>query len=176
MVRILRPSLRLMDVGNLRDQGMSATQPPGGERVESDPLQFAGRAPNVAEMLWRSSRRRSQVPAGFIEPCVPTVAANAPAGPQWIHEVKQDGYRLIAKRGDGVRLLTRNGFDWTTRYPRVVAAIERLRVKSATIDGEAVWLDENGIGDFRKLHSRTGDADVCLFAFDSLEIERRRYP
>jgi hypothetical protein len=47
-----------------------------------------------------------------------------PVGPQWIHEIKHDGYRLIArKRGAGVRLFTRNGFDWTTRYPRISEAV-----------------------------------------------------
>jgi ATP-dependent DNA ligase len=59
------------------------------------------------------------------------------------------------------------------RYPRIVAAIESLPVQSATIDGEAVWLDEQGIGDFRKLHSRTLDWEVTFFAFDMLEIDRR---
>jgi bifunctional non-homologous end joining protein LigD len=121
-------------------------------------------------MLWRSSKRRSALPAGFIEPCIPTVAARPPAGSDWIHEVKQDGYRMIAKVGDGVQLFTRSGFDWTKRYPRIVAAMEWLRVKSATIDGEGVWLAENGIGDFRKLHSRTVDGEVSLFAFDLLEL------
>src|SRR5580698_7596517 len=104
--------------------------------------------PYMPGMLWRTSKRRSSHPPGFIEPCIPTVAMRVPVGPLWIHEVKQDGYRMIARRGDAVRLLTRNGFDWTKRYPLIAAALERLPAKSATIDGEAVWVDENGIGDF----------------------------
>lgn len=124
-------------------------------------------------MLWRAKSSRSLFPPGFIEPCNPTVATRVPAGPLWIHEIKQDGYRMIAARGDGVRLLTRNGHDWTKRYPRIVAAIESLPVQSATIDGEAVWLDEQGVGDFRKLHSRMVDREVTFFAFDLLELDGR---
>lgn len=122
-------------------------------------------------MLWRTKTRRSLHPPGFIEPCVPTIAAKAPAGPLWIHEIKQDGYRMIARRGEGVRLLTRNGFDWTKRYPLIAAGLERLAAKSATIDGEAVWLDDNGVGDFQRLHSRTVDREVTLIAFDLLELD-----
>jgi bifunctional non-homologous end joining protein LigD len=108
---------------------------------------------------------------GFAEPCIATIASKAPAGPLWIHEIKHNGYRLMAKRGDAVRLLTRNGLDWTERYPRIVEALERLPVKSATIDGEAVWLAEGGIADFTKLHSRTVDTEVCLIAFDLIELD-----
>jgi bifunctional non-homologous end joining protein LigD len=81
---------------------------------------------------------------------------------------------MIAVRGaDGVRLWTRNGFDWTDRYPRIATAMGQLPVKSATIDGEAVWLGEDGIADFRPLHSRTDDSHVSLFAFDLLELDGR---
>jgi bifunctional non-homologous end joining protein LigD len=78
---------------------------------------------------------------------------------------------MIAKRGEAVRLLTRNGFDWTKRYPRIEAALACLPAKSATIDGEAVWLAEGGVADFMKLHSRAVDRDVCLIAFDLLELD-----
>ena len=88
-------------------------------------------------MLWRANTKRS-LPSGFIAPCIPTVTTKVPQGPLWIHEVKQDGYRKIAERGQTIRLLTRNGFDWTSRYPRIVAGLETLQVKSATIDGDAV--------------------------------------
>jgi bifunctional non-homologous end joining protein LigD len=57
---------------------------------------------------------------GFVEPCLPTRAANPPSGPDWVHEIKHDGYRLIVRRdGDGVRLFTRRGYDWTARYPAI---------------------------------------------------------
>ena len=66
-----------------------------------------------------------------------------------------DGYRLIARKRDGrVRLFTRRGFDWTDRYPRISAAVAALRPASATIDGEAVWCDRDGLAIFDKLHGR----------------------
>jgi ATP-dependent DNA ligase len=56
--------------------------------------------------------------SGFIEPCLPSPAPNPPVGHGWIHEIKLDGFRLLARRdAAGVRLLTRRGIDWTNRYP-----------------------------------------------------------
>ena len=60
---------------------------------------------------------RAAQPSGFIEPCIPTQADRPPSGPGWLHEIKHDGYRLIARRdGVGVRLITRNGHDWADRF------------------------------------------------------------
>jgi ATP-dependent DNA ligase len=68
-----------------------------------------------------------------------------PSHPDWIHEVKQDGYRLIVSRdGDRVRLFTRNGYDWTSR---------RIRTKLFVIDGEAVLLGVDGISNFDDLYN-----------------------
>jgi bifunctional non-homologous end joining protein LigD len=51
--------------------------------------------------------------AAFIEPCLPSPAERLPSGPDWVHEIKHDGYRLMARRDPvGIRLLTRNGYDW----------------------------------------------------------------
>ena len=95
-------------------------------------------------MEWRTQRPAKR--PGMIEPCIPTRASKPPAGPQWIHEIKHEGYRLIARKPDGrVRLFTRKGFDWTGRYPRISAAVAALRTASATIDGEAVWRDGDGL-------------------------------
>jgi bifunctional non-homologous end joining protein LigD len=59
---------------------------------------------------------------GFIDPCIPTLAAKPPSGPGWDHEIKHDGYRLIVRRdGEAVRLFTRRGYDWTDRYPATSA-------------------------------------------------------
>jgi ATP-dependent DNA ligase len=58
--------------------------------------------------------------SGFVPPCIPTRAAKPPAGPDWIHEIKHDGYRLQVRRdGDTVRLFTRRGYDWSGRYPAI---------------------------------------------------------
>jgi hypothetical protein len=92
-----------------------------------------------AGFLISSAMRQYQRPEfrlGYVHPH--TVQEDPQRGPQWLHELKHDGYRLVARRvGDQVRLFMRGG-DWTDRYPRIVGALDDLRAKSVTIDGEAV--------------------------------------
>jgi bifunctional non-homologous end joining protein LigD len=142
----------------------------------SRPRWFAGLLPalardaNFTDMLQRTGRPAKR--PGIIEPCIPTRASKPPVGPQWIHEIKHDGYRLIARKRDGrVRLFTRRGFDWTERYPRISAAVAALRSASVTIDGEAVVCDDAGVAVFEKLHSRAHDDEAFLYAFDLLELD-----
>jgi bifunctional non-homologous end joining protein LigD len=105
------------------------------------------------------------------EPCIPTRGTKVPTGPDWIHEIKHDGYRLIVQRdGARVRLFTRNGHDWTDRYPRIVEAALRNRSSHFVIDGEAVLLGVDGISDFNGLHSRRHNDEVQLYAFDILAL------
>jgi bifunctional non-homologous end joining protein LigD len=106
------------------------------------------------------------------EPCIPTPGKQVPVGPDWIHEIKHDGYRLIVQRdGARVRLFTRNGYDWSDRYPLIVEAALRNRATSFVIDGEALLLGVDGISDFNGLHSRRHDDEVQLYAFDLLALE-----
>lgn len=108
--------------------------------------------------------RRSQ-----FEPCIPTPGSKVPDRPDWIHEIKHDGYRLILQRdGKRVRLFTRNGHDWSDRFPLISEAALRNRASSFVIDGEAVLLGVDGISDFNGLHSRRHDAEVQFYAFDML--------
>jgi ATP-dependent DNA ligase len=94
-----------------------------------------------------------------------------PSGPDWIHEIKHDGYRLIVHReGKRVRLFTRNGHDWSDRYPRIAEASLKNRCSSFVIDGEAVLLGVDGISDFDGLHSRQHNDEVQLYAFDVLAL------
>jgi bifunctional non-homologous end joining protein LigD len=113
--------------------------------------------------------------AGFVEPCQPTTALRPPAGPGWLHEIKHDGFRMMALRaGERVRLLTRNGYDWSERFPAVVKAVERLEVKTCLIDGEIVVCDERGLAVFDLLrHGRRVKPDAHLIAFDLLELDGR---
>jgi bifunctional non-homologous end joining protein LigD len=76
----------------------------------------------------RNSRGKPvNAPAAFIQPCRPAVAAEAPRGDGWVHELKHYGYRLqIHVRNGRVRLYTMNGADWTKRYPRIVEEAVRL--------------------------------------------------
>jgi ATP-dependent DNA ligase len=79
----------------------------------------------------------------------------APVGPQWIHEIKHDGYRLIVrKQGDRARLFTRRVYDWTARYPLIATAAAKLRASSAVLDGEAACAYETP----RSLISRTASS------------------
>jgi len=113
-------------------------------------------------------------PAGFIDPCLPTLAHTVPDGPLWAHEIKHDGYRFICRRdGDRVRLFTCRGHDWTDRVPRIAEAMTALPVTSATIDGEAVVCSSDGVSDFDRLRSalaHRGSPDAFLYAFDLLEL------
>jgi ATP-dependent DNA ligase len=106
------------------------------------------------------------------EPCIPTKADKPPSGPGWVHETKHDGYRLIARRdGAGIRLLTRNGHDFSERYPAVVAAVNRLRCRSCVIDGEVAICNEHGLAIFERLQiGPRVKHDAVLLAFDLIEL------
>src|SRR5436309_10438381 len=111
----------------------------------------------------------SRMRASAFDPCIPTPGTKVPNRPEWLHEIKHDGYRLIVQReGKRIRLFTRNGNDWTARYPLIVEAALRNRQTSFVIDGEAVLLGVDGISDFNGLHSRKHDHEVMLYAFDIL--------
>ena len=109
------------------------------------------------------------MPKSPFEPCVPTRGTKVPDRPEWIHEIKHDGYRLIVQReGKRVRLFTRNGHDWSDRFPLISEAALRNRNSSFVLDGEAVLLGVDGRSDFNGLHSRKHDAEVEFYAFDML--------
>jgi len=124
-------------------------------------------------MPWHSRRRRSSLaPPSFIEPCLPTVTERAPSGPGWLHEIKHDGYRLqIHLSGGRVRLFTRTGIDWTSRYPWIVEDAARLPVTHAVIVAEGCWAADDGRTDFNALHSRVNDHGVFAYALDLLMID-----
>jgi bifunctional non-homologous end joining protein LigD len=104
--------------------------------------------------------------------CIPTRSTNVPHTPDWLHEIKYDGYRLRLERdGDRVRLITRGGYNWTDRYPSIVEAALKNRVKQFVIDGEAAVLGVDGVSDFDALHSRRHDDEVQLYAFDILALD-----
>jgi bifunctional non-homologous end joining protein LigD len=108
----------------------------------------------------------------FIEPCLPTRIAHPPLGPGWLHEIKYDGFRLMARRdGHSVRLLTRRGYDWTNRFRRIADAVASLRCRSCLIDGEAVTCDEQGTPVFKLLIRNRQYASAQLYAFDLLELD-----
>jgi ATP-dependent DNA ligase len=104
--------------------------------------------------------------------CFPTSSTTVPSSPDWLHEVKHDGYRLRLERDSNrVRLITRNGHDWSHRFPWIVESALKNRQKHFVIDGEAVVLGVDGVPDFNALHSRKHDEEVQLYAFDVLALD-----
>jgi bifunctional non-homologous end joining protein LigD len=104
--------------------------------------------------------------------CIPTRGTKVPDRPDWLHEIKYDGYRLrVERNGDRVRLITRNGHDWSGRYPWIVESALKNRIKQFVIGGEAVVLGVDGVPDFNALHSRKHDEEVQLYAFDILTLD-----
>jgi bifunctional non-homologous end joining protein LigD len=120
------------------------------------------------------------LPTGFIAPCLPMKADSPPSGSVWLHEIKHDGFRLVARKdGDHVRLYSRPGNSLTERFPLIVEALLRLRSRSCIIDGEAVACDDHGMPSFDRLLYRRHDATVFLYAFDLIELngdDLRREP
>ena len=111
------------------------------------------------------------LPLGFIPPCLPTKAAHPPSGELWLHEIKHDGFRIIArKEGNRVRLYSRPGNDLTGRFPLIVEAIDALRSRTVILDGEAVAIDDDGRSNFDRLRHRRHDEAVLLYAFDLIEL------
>jgi ATP-dependent DNA ligase len=85
----------------------------------------------------------------FIPPQLSQPVEKPPSGPQWLHEIKLDGYRMAAHIDDGrVQLLTRTGLDWTDKYPSAIAPLANLNIKTAYIDGELWGVDEAGLPTF----------------------------
>jgi hypothetical protein len=105
-------------------------------------------------------------------PSLPTSGTSVPATPAWLHEIKYDGYRLIVQReGKSVRLFSRNGTDWSDRYPWIIEAALKNKHDHFVIDGEAVVLGVDGIADFNALHSRKHNREVQHYAFDILVLD-----
>lgn len=111
----------------------------------------------------------------WIRPCQPTLVEKPPAGPQWVHEIKWDGYRVYVSVADGTATIRiRNGHDRTARFPAIAAEAAALKVRSCVLDGEAVILDAQGRSSFAELHAdltRHGSRRAVLYAFDLLFLD-----
>jgi len=112
------------------------------------------------------------LPAGFVPPCLPCRSKTPPSGKEWLHEIKHDGFRVIARKvGKRVRLYSHPGNDLTERFPLIVGAVAQLRASSCIIDGEAVACGEDGISRFELLLRWDSDDGAFLYAFDLIELE-----
>ena len=106
-------------------------------------------------------------------PQLATLVSQAPEGNDWLHEVKYDGFRMgLVIDGTRVRLLSRNGHDWTTRFPDVIAAARALPVASAVLDGEVALLQRDGRTSFQSLQGGgAGQGTLVYFLFDALFLD-----
>lgn len=152
------------------------------DHAESSARNAAPTAPDdAARAMTLSAARKARLPA-FIEPQLATLTDKAPDGDDWLHEIKLDGYRMLARcDGDSVRMYSRRGHDWTSRVPSIAAALARLSLDGAMLDGEVVVL-KDGISSFQRLQnsfSEHRDSESLYYAFDLLhlgELDLRRVP
>jgi ATP-dependent DNA ligase len=123
----------------------------------------------VHELRRRVRADRSPPP---FAPCLPRPAKQPPAGPGWIHEIKHDGFRILAHRqGRAARLMSRNGHDLAGRFPQIVEAGRGLPVQSCVIDGEAIVTDDRGLAVFDLLREHRHHVGAELCAFDMIELD-----
>ena len=113
-------------------------------------------------------------PLKFIKPQLASPVDQPPEGQHWIHEIKYDGYRaqVLLERGHA-RVFTRNGYDWSDRYPSISRAASHLPCHSAIIDGEAILPKGDGTSDFEAFQSAIHDNphSIILYAFDLMHVD-----
>ena len=113
----------------------------------------------------------------WIPPQLCQLVETAPSGPQWLHEIKLDGFRMSARIERGQpQLLTRTGLDWSDKYPSVIAALAHVPAASAYLDGELCGIDEAGLPSFSQTQAASdGGRGVRLvyYAFDLLHLDGR---
>jgi len=139
------------------------------------PLKGKPRAAKATKAKSGKATASAKMP-GFIEPCLATLQANPPSGPQWLHEVKFDGYRIQAHLADGrVKLFTRSGLDWTAKFGAEVRdAIAALPAKDAILDGEIVAMSDAGVSSFSALQAALSEGKterLSCYLFDLLYLD-----
>jgi DNA ligase D-like protein (predicted ligase) len=111
----------------------------------------------------------------FVPPQLSQPVEKPPSGPQWMHEIKLDGYRMAARIANGrVQLLTRTGLDWTHKYPSAATALANLNVQTAYLDGELCGVDAAGLPGFAQTQAATDGergVHVVYYAFDILHLD-----
>ena len=126
------------------------------------------------------SPRARQVASPFprwIPPQLCLPVETAPSGPQWLHEIKLDGFRMSARIDGGrVQLLTRTGLDWSDKYPSIIAALSNVGTNSAYLDGELCGVGDDGLPSFSQTQAASdGERGVRLvyYVFDLLHLDGR---
>jgi bifunctional non-homologous end joining protein LigD len=145
-------------------------------RPASRPRAKTNRRATGANQKKEPKKRRSALP-DFVPLSLATLYDQPPAGGEWLHEIKYDGYRMEARLDDGdVQLLTRKRQDWTQRFEPVADAVGRLPAATALLDGEIVVENARGISDFSLLQIdlKDGRTDRFIYyVFDILHLDGR---
>jgi ATP-dependent DNA ligase len=132
---------------------------------------FDGEVAIAVTQLYLVHMLQRTLPAGFITPCLPTKIDKLPSGSQWLHEIKHDGFRIIARKdGERVRLYSRPGNDFTHRFPLIVETLAGLRARSCILDGEAVACDDSGVASFELVRHHRANDKIFLYTFDLIEL------
>jgi ATP-dependent DNA ligase len=98
----------------------------------------------------------------WIRPQLTELVDTAPDGPDWLHEIKYDGYRMHARLDRGaVRLLTRTGLDWTHKYPAIAAAVSSLDARQAYLDGELCGVRPDGVTSFSMIQTASDSSNAA---------------
>jgi bifunctional non-homologous end joining protein LigD len=134
----------------------------------------SGRAAAIPDVSAIEGARKKLLPV-FLEPSLAKLSAQPPTGPKWLHEIKHDGYRMQARiDGRSIKLLTRTGLDWTARFKSIATALTKLRLGSASIDGEIVVEDQSGLSSFNSLQADLSEGrqdGFRYYVFDLLYCE-----
>lgn len=132
-------------------------------------------APTGRDRAWPAGARRAGFPAGYLEPCDPTLRQTPPTGADWLYEIKADGYRAqLHLSGGAVTIYSRSGADWTRAFAVIAEAARRLRARDAVIDGEAVAYGAAGLPDFQALRREIGrgrSGRLRYHAFDLIHLD-----
>jgi bifunctional non-homologous end joining protein LigD len=143
--------------------------------AQADPLAATAHdGPPAATAQGARPAAKARLPSR-INASLATLVDEPPNGDDWLHEIKYDGYRILARLQQGkVRLFTRNAQDWTARYPAVARALADLPATSAWLDGEIVAFDKRGVSDFEALQQALSEGrygELTYMVFDLLYLD-----
>jgi bifunctional non-homologous end joining protein LigD len=140
-------------------------------------LEDSKKKPDGKSFRWHGKKppqARRAIEPEFIAPELATLEDEVPEGPSWLHEIKYDGYRIVARKsGDEVTLFSRSGLDWTVRFPAIAKALQKLPCREALLDGEVAFVLPSGVTDFKSLqeHIDTPHPSFRYFLFDLLSLD-----
>ena len=143
-------------------------------REQTEKQVRATQPPPSAKVLRAKAGKVFRMP-GFTPPQLATLSSSMPKGPEWVHELKFDGYRMIAHMNNGhVQIFSRNGKDWTAAVPSIAQLLSQFKVGTAIVDGEVVVADEQGKSNFMELKHALSNGDVSrlqYYLFDVLYLD-----